>query len=75
MVDAIAGAAIMVMATMSLVMAIEVAEKAFNQAGRYPLNIDERELLDCCLTADEKNSFEQKLENILNQTVVNDVDE
>ena len=34
MVDAIAGAAIMVMATMSLVMAIEVAEKAFNQAGR-----------------------------------------
>ena len=75
MVEAIAGAAIMVMATMSLVMAIEVAEKAFNQAGRYPLNLDESELLDCCLTADEKNLFEQKLENVLNQTVVNDVDE
>ena len=74
MVDAIAGAAIMVMATMSLVMAIEVAEKAFNQAGRYPLNLDESELLDCCLTADDTNSFEQKLENVVNQTVVNDVD-
>lgn len=75
MVDAIAGAAIMVMATMSLVMAIEVAEKAFDQAGRYPLNRDESELLDCCLTDDEKNLFEKKLENALNQTIVNDVDE
>ena len=81
MVDAIAGAAIMVMATMSLVMAIEVAEKAFNQAGRYPLNIDERELLDCCLSKDDELKkqqvldFEKKLENALNQAVVNDVDE
>lgn len=71
----------MVMATMSLVMAIEVAEKAFNQAGRYPLNVDERELLDCCLSKDDELKkqqvldFEKKLENALNQAVVNDVDE
>ena len=81
MVDAIAGAAIMVMATMSLVMAIEVAEKAFDQAGRYPLNLDERGLIECCLSKDDDIKkqqvldFEKKLENALNQADVNDVDE
>ena len=67
MIDAIAGAVIMVMATMSLVMAIEAAEKAFDQAGRHPLNLDERSLLGCCMTEDEKNLFEQKLQNVLRE--------
>ena len=75
MVDAIAGAAIMVMATMSLVMAIEVAEKAFHQAGRYPLNRDERELLSCCLSKDEMVLFEKKLGNTLKQMRLKDADE
>ena len=43
MVDAIVGGVIMVVATTSLFLAIEVAEKAMNSAGRY------------CLTEDEKN--------------------
>ncbi|MDB4653863.1 hypothetical protein OAE35_03075 [Synechococcus sp. AH-551-E02] len=46
MVDAIVGAVIMVMATTSLIFAIEVAESAFDQAGRYPLNEEERDLLN-----------------------------
>ena len=46
MLDALLGAAIMVVATTSLLYSIEVAEKAFKEAGRYPLNNAERSLLD-----------------------------
>ena len=45
MLDAVVGAVIMVVATTSLLYSIEVAERAFDQAGRYPLNSDEREVL------------------------------
>ena len=45
MVDAVVGAVIMVVATTSLLFAIEVAEQAFDQAGRYPLNADEKTVL------------------------------
>ena len=45
MLDALAGAVIMVVATTSLLLSIEVAEKAFQEAGRYPLNKAERVLL------------------------------
>ena len=45
MLDAVVGAVIMVVATTSLVFSIEIAERAFDQAGRYPLNSDEREIL------------------------------
>jgi len=46
MVDAVVGAVIMVVATTSLLLAVEVAEDAFSSAGRYPLNGDEKALLD-----------------------------
>ena len=46
MLDALLGAAIMVVATTSLLYSIEVAEKAFEDAGRYPLNNAESKLLD-----------------------------
>ena len=45
MVDAIVGGVIMVVATTSLFLAIEVAEKAMNNAGRYCLTFDEVETL------------------------------
>ena len=45
MLDAVVGAVIMVVATTSLLYSIDVAERAFDQAGRYPLNSDEREVL------------------------------
>jgi len=45
MLDAVVGAVIMVVATTSLLYSIEVAERAFDQAGRYSLNSDEREVL------------------------------
>ena len=46
MIDAIIGAVIMVVATTSLVYSIEVAEKAFSQAGQYYFNDSERKLLE-----------------------------
>ena len=45
MLDALVGAVIMVVATTSVLYSIDVAERAFDQAGRYPLNSDEREVL------------------------------
>ncbi len=46
MLDAVVGAVIMVVATTSLLYAIEVSEKAFRQSGRYPLNPEERTVLE-----------------------------
>ena len=45
MVDAVVGAVIMVVATTSLLMAVEVSEDAFRSAGRYPMNDDEQVVL------------------------------
>ena len=45
MLDAVVGAVIMVVATTTMLYSIEVAERAFDQAGRYPLNADEKEVL------------------------------
>ena len=46
MVDAVVGAVIMVVATTSLLLSIELTEDAFTSAGSYPLNQDEHILLD-----------------------------
>lgn len=46
MVDAIVGGVIMVVATTSLFLAIELAEKAMNNAGRYCLTPDEIKTLN-----------------------------
>ena len=46
MLDAVVGAVIMLVATTSLFLAVEVTEDAFGESGRYPLNDDEQILLD-----------------------------
>ena len=46
MIDAVVGSVIMVVATTSMLYAIEVSERAFDQAGRYPLSSEERVLLE-----------------------------
>ena len=45
MVDAVVGGVIMVVATTSLLLAIDVAERAMNSAGRYCLTDDEKKVL------------------------------
>ena len=58
MIDALVGAVIMVVATTSLLYSVEVAEKAFNQAGQYSLNNSERKLLeDFGLDENAANNF------------------
>ena len=57
MVDAVVGAVIMVVATSSLLMAIEVAEQAFSESGRYPMNEHEREMLKGVLSDEQMNQF------------------
>ena len=64
MVDAVVGAVIMVVATTSLLFAIEVAEQAFDQTGRYPLNEEERTVLEQAgLSIDDAELFWR--ENVL----------
>ena len=47
MVDAVIGAVIMVVATTSLLLAVEVTEDAFRGAGRYPVsNVEKKRLGD-----------------------------
>ena len=46
MLDAVVGAVIMLVATTSLFLAVEVAEDAFTSSGRYPVSPDESRLLD-----------------------------
>ena len=46
MLDAVVGGVIMLVATTSLFLAVEVAEDAFRASGRYPVNDDEQVLLD-----------------------------
>lgn len=53
MLDAVVGSMIMLVATSSLLFAIEVAEQAINQSGRYPLSSDEKAMLkNADITAD-----------------------
>ena len=46
MLDAVVGAVIMVIATSSLLSAVEVIEKAFADAGRQPFSPSEQRLLE-----------------------------
>ena len=64
MLDAVVGAVIMVVATSSLLYSIEVAEKAFDQAGRYSLNEGERELLQSVGLSSDAEQEKFWLENI-----------
>ena len=59
MLDALIGGLIMVVATTSLLYSIEVAERAFADAGRYPPSPSERKLLKAAglNDANEQNDF------------------
>jgi len=46
MIDAIVGAVVMVVATTALALAVEVAEKSFNSAGRSFLSTSEQKLVE-----------------------------
>ena len=66
MFDAVVGAVIMVVATTSLLYSIEVAERAFDQAGRYPLSSDEVEVLRSGRVDDNEDElfWSQNIQNL-----------
>ena len=45
MLDAVVGSVIMIVAATSLLSAIEIAEQAIDQSGRYPLSFEEKIML------------------------------
>ena len=60
MLDAVVGAVIMVIATTSLLAAVEVIEKSFADAGRQELSVTEKQILERIdLTATEQSQFWQ----------------
>lgn len=55
MLDAVVGAVIVVAATVALALAVEVGQKSFLSAGRYPLNKAEIRLLESAGLSDPKS--------------------
>ena len=71
MLDAVVGAVIMVIATTSLLAAVEVIEKSFADAGRQELSILEKQILERVdLTATEQSQFWQDSLRTLPRQVV-----
>ena len=62
MLDAVVGAVIMVIATTSLLSAVEVIEKAFSDAGHQELSTREHNLL-CRLQKQEKSNSGKRCDN------------
>ena len=71
MLDAVVGAVIMVIATTSLLAAVEVIEKSFADAGRQELSVTEKQILERVdLTATEQSQFWQDSLRTLPRQVV-----
>ena len=71
MLDAVVGAVIMVIATTSLLAAVEVIEKSFADAGRQELSVTEKQILERMdLTATEQFQFWQDSLRTLPRQVV-----
>ena len=66
MIDAIVGSIIMMTASLSLVLAIEIAERSINSAGAQPLSLAEQAWLkdELNFTDDDLKSLEQKLKEL-----------
>ena len=71
MLDAVVGAVIMVIATTSLLAAVEVIEKSFADAGRQELSVAEKQILERIdLTVPEQSQFWQDSLRTLPRQVV-----
>ena len=73
MLDAVVGAVIMVIATTSLLAAVEVIEKSFADAGRQELSVSEKQILErkrIDFTVTEQSQFWQDSLRTLPRQVV-----
>ena len=68
MIDAVIGSIIMMAASLSLVLAIEIAERSINSAGAQPLSLTEQAWLkdELNFTDDDLKSLEQELKQLEN---------
>ena len=68
MIDAVIGSIIMITASLSLVFAIEIAERSINSAGAQPFSVAEKEWLkgELNFTDDGLKSLEQELKQLEN---------
>ncbi len=68
MIDAVIGSIIMMAASLSLVLAIEIAERSINSAGAQPLSLAEQVWLkgELNFTDDDLKSLEQELKQLEN---------
>ena len=64
MVDAIVGSVIMVIATSSLLLAVDVATRAYNEAGTYPLAPSEEQVLNSVGLTDQRDQNQFWLDNL-----------
>jgi uncharacterized protein YlxW (UPF0749 family) len=68
MIDAVVGSIIMMAASLSLVLAVEIAERSINSAGGQPLSLAEQTWLkgELNLTDNDLKSLEQELKQLEN---------
>ena len=68
MIDAVVGSIIMMAASLSLVLAIEIAERSINSASAQPLSLAEQAWLkgELNLTDNDLRSLEQELKQLEN---------
>ena len=68
MIDAVIGSIIMMAASLSLVLAIEIAERSINSASAQPLSLAEQSWLkgELNLTDNDLKSLEQELKQLEN---------
>ena len=68
MIDAVVGSIIMMAASLSLVLAIEIAERSINSASAQPLSLAEQVWLkgELNLTDNDLKSLEQELKQLEN---------
>ena len=68
MIDAVVGSIIMMAASLSLVLAIEIAERSINSASAQPLSLAEQVWLkgELNLTDNDPKSLEQELKQLEN---------
>ena len=68
MIDAVIGSIIMITASLSLVLAVEIAERSINSAGAQPLSLAEQAWLknELDFTDDDLKSLEQEMKQLEN---------
>ena len=65
MISALIGSVIMSAVTLAMLLAIDITDKALNKAGKYPLTIEERQILiDAGFNLQDIEIINQEIESL-----------